>query len=248
MLQGRNVESFDHVQRDLKVEDEDEAAKDPAFFLKSEGLSEDMKRVMAKLYTPDALKVRLRMKRACMAVPPAMLRTKQAALARRDGTRFFTEHLHVSTHPTAFVRDCALLNLSLCGNERRLAAQAFEQGGGGKKAEALRALAEAKAAAKAAAKAGGSQANSESSAVPRDGPDPRCVSPLTSAPPDAEVQALGAVTPASQLAPDAITAPCDQSDQEGGPALPCQLCALRMLSGMAQWAAMHGTVHMQIKT
>ena len=57
VLQGRNVESFDHVRKDLKVEDEDEAAKDPAFFLKSEGLSEDMKRVMAKLYTPDALKV-----------------------------------------------------------------------------------------------------------------------------------------------------------------------------------------------
>ena len=56
LLQGRNVESFDHVKRDLKIEDEDEAAKDPAFFLKTEGLSEDMKRVMAKLYTPDALK------------------------------------------------------------------------------------------------------------------------------------------------------------------------------------------------
>ena len=67
MAQGRNVESFDHVQKHLKVEDEDEAAKDPAFFLKSEGLSEDMKRVMAKLYTPDALKVHRHVKCACMA-------------------------------------------------------------------------------------------------------------------------------------------------------------------------------------
>ena len=54
--QGRNVESFDHVKKDLKIEEEGAAEKDPAFFLKTEGLSEDMKRVMAKLYTPDALK------------------------------------------------------------------------------------------------------------------------------------------------------------------------------------------------
>ena len=54
--QGKNVESFDHVKKDLKIEDEGAAEKDPAFFLKTEGLSEDMKRVMAKLYTPDALK------------------------------------------------------------------------------------------------------------------------------------------------------------------------------------------------
>lgn len=59
VAQGRNVENFDHVKMDLKIEDEDAAeaaAKDPATFLKTEGLSEDMKRVMAKLYTPDALK------------------------------------------------------------------------------------------------------------------------------------------------------------------------------------------------
>ena len=80
MLQGRNVESFDHVQKDLKVEDEDEAAKDPAFFLKSEGLSEDMKRVMAKLYTPDALKVCVRIKCTCMALPSSGLLSKQGAL------------------------------------------------------------------------------------------------------------------------------------------------------------------------
>ncbi len=55
-VQGRNVEGFDHVKKDLKIEEEGEAEKDPAFFLKSEGLSEDMKRVMAKLYTPEALK------------------------------------------------------------------------------------------------------------------------------------------------------------------------------------------------
>ena len=61
-LQGRNVESFDHVKRDLRVEDDDAAraaAEDPATFLKTDGLSEDMKRVMAKLYTPDALKVHI---------------------------------------------------------------------------------------------------------------------------------------------------------------------------------------------
>ncbi len=57
-IQGRNVEGFDHVKKDLKIEEEGEAEKDPAFFLKSEGLSEDMKRVMAKLYTPEALKAR----------------------------------------------------------------------------------------------------------------------------------------------------------------------------------------------
>ena len=50
------MESFDHVKKDLKIEEEGAAEKDPAFFLKTEGLSEDMKRVMAKLYTPDALK------------------------------------------------------------------------------------------------------------------------------------------------------------------------------------------------
>ena len=59
LAQGRNVESFDHVKKDLKIEDENAAEKDPAFFLKTEGLSEDMKRVMAKLYTPDALKATL---------------------------------------------------------------------------------------------------------------------------------------------------------------------------------------------
>ena len=61
-LQGRNVESFDHVKRDLRIEDDDAAraaAEDPATFLKTDGLSEDMKRVMAKLYTPDALKVHI---------------------------------------------------------------------------------------------------------------------------------------------------------------------------------------------
>lgn len=58
--------------------------------------------------------------------------------------------------------------------EKACAVQAFEQGGGGKKAEALRALAEAKAAAKAAAKAGSGQAKStEESAASQGGPDPR---------------------------------------------------------------------------
>ena len=114
------------------------------------------------------------------------------------------------------MRRCIFVAAMLCGNgqglsaqaveqgpsaqafDQGLSAQAFEQGGGGKKAEALRALAEAKAAAKAAAKAGGSQANSESSAAPRDGPDPRCVSRLMSACLDEEVPAAGAITPASQ--------------------------------------------------
>ncbi len=51
--------------------------------------------------------------------------------------------------------------------------QAFEQGGGGKKAEAMRALAEAKAKAKAAARAGNGQPAAEDSSASRDGPDPR---------------------------------------------------------------------------
>ena len=52
--------------------------------------------------------------------------------------------------------------------------QAFEQGGGGKKAEAHRVLAEAKAAAKAAAKAGNGQPKgSEDSSAPGEGLDPR---------------------------------------------------------------------------
>ncbi|CAL5224657.1 g7376 [Coccomyxa viridis] len=109
-LEGRNVESFDHVKKDLKIIEDGEAEKDPAFFLKTEGLSEDMKRIMAKLYTPDALK-------------------------------------------------------------------AFEQGGGGKKAEAMRALAEAKAKAKAAAKAGDGQPAAENSSASREGPDPRLQPP-----------------------------------------------------------------------
>lgn len=67
--QGRNVESFDHVKKDLKIEEEGAAEKDPAFFLKTEGLSEDMKRVMAKLYTPDALKAS-RLLRYCSRLTP----------------------------------------------------------------------------------------------------------------------------------------------------------------------------------
>ena len=51
--------------------------------------------------------------------------------------------------------------------------QAFEQGGGGKKAEAMRVLAEAKAKAKAAAKAGKGQPPTEDSSASREGPDPR---------------------------------------------------------------------------
>ena len=54
--------------------------------------------------------------------------------------------------------------------------QAFEQGGGGKKAEAMRALAEAKAKAKAAAKAGDGQPAAENSSASREGPDPRYAS------------------------------------------------------------------------
>ena len=51
--------------------------------------------------------------------------------------------------------------------------QAFEQGGGGKKAEAMRALAEAKAKAKAAAKASNGQPVAQDSSASREGPDPR---------------------------------------------------------------------------
>ena len=54
-LQGRNVESFDHVKRDLRIEDDDAAraaTEDPATFLKTDGLSEDMKRVMGQALYP----------------------------------------------------------------------------------------------------------------------------------------------------------------------------------------------------
>ena len=116
--------------------------------------------------------------------------------------------LRASKHPTAFMGDCALSPPWLFSNGLSLSVQAFEQGGGGKKAEALRALAEAKAAAKAAAKSGGSQANSESSAAPRDGPDPRhvpahdCISTCNHA------DTRDCHT--SYLAHDSNTAPCDK--------------------------------------
>lgn len=59
-LQGKNLEQFDHVKKNLSLQDADELAAqeaDPMFTIKSEGLSEDMKRIMAKLNTDDAAKV-----------------------------------------------------------------------------------------------------------------------------------------------------------------------------------------------
>ena len=61
IVQGRNLDDFDHVKRDLRLEDEAAAAAaaaDPMNALNQQGLSEDMKRVMAKLGTADAGKAR----------------------------------------------------------------------------------------------------------------------------------------------------------------------------------------------
>lgn len=59
-LQAKNLENFDHVKKNLSLEDADALAAqeaDPMFSIKTEGLSEDMKRVMSKLNTADAVKV-----------------------------------------------------------------------------------------------------------------------------------------------------------------------------------------------
>ncbi|BDA49532.1 Peptidyl-prolyl cis-trans isomerase-like 2 [Coccomyxa sp. Obi] len=58
-LQAKNLENFDHVKKNLSLEDADALAAqeaDPMFSIKTEGLSEDMKRVMSKLNTADATK------------------------------------------------------------------------------------------------------------------------------------------------------------------------------------------------
>lgn len=55
------MEQFDHVKKNLSLQDADELAAqeaDPMFSIKAEGLSEDMKRVMSKLNTADATKAR----------------------------------------------------------------------------------------------------------------------------------------------------------------------------------------------
>lgn len=59
-MQAKNLENFDHVKKNLSLEDADALAAqeaDPMFSIKAEGLSEDMKRVMSKLNTADATKV-----------------------------------------------------------------------------------------------------------------------------------------------------------------------------------------------
>lgn len=66
-----------------------------------------------------------------------------------------------------------LLAPNLCPSMLGFVLQAFEQGGGGKKAEAMRALAEAKAKAKSAAKTGNGQPVTQDSSASREGPDPR---------------------------------------------------------------------------
>jgi hypothetical protein len=61
-VQGRILDDFDHVKRDLHIGDEAAAAAaaaDPMHLLHAQGLSEDMKRVMAKLNTADAHQARV---------------------------------------------------------------------------------------------------------------------------------------------------------------------------------------------
>ena len=60
--QGKNLDDFDHVKKDLQLTDTDELAAqqaDPMYALNEQGLSEDMKRVIAKLNSSDASKVLL---------------------------------------------------------------------------------------------------------------------------------------------------------------------------------------------
>ena len=59
--QGKNLDEFDHVKNDLRLTDAEELAAqqaDPMYALNAQGLSEDMKRVMAKLNSADASKAR----------------------------------------------------------------------------------------------------------------------------------------------------------------------------------------------
>ncbi len=59
--QGKNLSEFDHVKRGLALVGEEELAEqaaDPMFGIKVDGLSDDVKRAMAKLNSADAAQVR----------------------------------------------------------------------------------------------------------------------------------------------------------------------------------------------
>lgn len=57
-VQGKNIESFDHVKHDLNAGEGGEEA-DGLSNIKTEGMSEDMQRMMNKLNTPAAAKVHI---------------------------------------------------------------------------------------------------------------------------------------------------------------------------------------------
>ena len=58
-MQGRIVDQFDHVKHERVIDDAevDKATQDPLSMLKTEGISEDMQRVLQKLHTPAATQV-----------------------------------------------------------------------------------------------------------------------------------------------------------------------------------------------
>lgn len=59
--QGKNLSEFDHVKRGLALVGEEELAEqaaDPMFGIKVDGLSDDVKRAMAKLNSADAAQAR----------------------------------------------------------------------------------------------------------------------------------------------------------------------------------------------
>ena len=59
--QGKNLDEFDHVKKDLRLMNAEELAAqqaDPMHALNAQGLSEDMKRVMAKLNSAAASQAR----------------------------------------------------------------------------------------------------------------------------------------------------------------------------------------------
>ena len=57
ILQGKNVEDFDHVKHDRMLEAEDLGQERDESSVKKENMSEDMQRMMQKLNSSDAAKV-----------------------------------------------------------------------------------------------------------------------------------------------------------------------------------------------
>ncbi len=164
-LQGKNLENFDHVKKNLSLQDADELAAqeaDPMFSIKAEGLSEDMKRVMSKLNTADAAKARLS--------PPPLQSLLDGyshlsfiILSRTQSVKaFWLSSDSITAGKMRRSLQTCVLSVFVCG-------QAFEQGGGGKKAQAARLLAEAHSTAKR----GGDKAEAGKQDGAQAGPDPR---------------------------------------------------------------------------